>query len=520
MGLIVKLVGSGVGLVSEAIHHRRNRPESDSSSSANPSQGSSSAQPIPNDQREYVSPGQAGIEPSSREKEMNHEEDDGYSTGDELADDAAAWELDEMSDRLAPPSYEASEAAQMPSPADSEDVKVAKQEKMILALVQMAGPPPVSMQRLPCPVILPQRRPRNKSRGFVRAYAPVLQDSGISQDVFLKFLSDWEVASKTDPWIDAVLIAANVVGFVPEVAAQVVSAVVNVAAGTAAELQSRYRRNTFLDRVNQDLLMPRGLYAMVMAFKEELPGQQQGGPLTRLSSSMGAAFFKSERLDINETAAKYINQDPDVSGMQKKLQDIRITSGKTYTQLELPEAAPLVYPTIDRAVQNDLDTAGKGKESTMSSMKDKMKGAGDFVQDYYDRKAQAAYEAEHQDSALAVPSSARKEFHSRFSDPNHAANSGSLISLVTGGAINPKERRQKRRVARWENRNDRRAAQGRAPLPPRRRMQPRGQRKGPIRKLLQPNVLYFIIVNLPSQAEVQQSVQQLEQTMDQQHLTS
>ncbi|KAH7140391.1 hypothetical protein B0J13DRAFT_63646 [Dactylonectria estremocensis] len=519
MSRIVKLVGSGIGLVSEAVHNHRNRDESGPSSAPNLSQGSSSVQPGPSNRHGLSSPDRTAGAPPPRYSENSDDGDDGLSTDDEFGADEAAWELDEMAERVAPPSYEASEAAQMPSPNDSEEVKAEKQDKLVSELVQMAGPPPVPMQRLPCPVILPQRRPRNKSRGYVRAYAPMLQNSGISQDVWLKFLSDWEGASKCDPWIDAVLIAANVVGFVPELAAQIISAVVNVAAGAAGELQSRYRRNTYLDRVNQDLLMPRGLFAMVMAFKDELPGQQQGGPLSRLSGSIGSAFFKSERLDIEQTAAKYSNPDSGASGVQKQMQNVRITSGKTYTQIELPEAAPLVYPDLDKVVERDIDAATKGKESTMSSMKDKWKGAGEFVQDYFDRKAQAAYETEHQGSSLAVPSSARQPFQSRYSDPNHAANSGSLISLITGGAINPMERRQKMRTAMSERRNARRVANGRAPRSPRRGLGSKGQRKGPIRKMLQPNVLYLIVVNLPSEAEVQQSVNQLEQAMAQHGLT-
>ena len=40
---------------------------------------------------------------------------------------------------------------------------------------------------LPCPVIIPQRRPHKKSRGFVQAYAPVLAECGIDQDTFMEF---------------------------------------------------------------------------------------------------------------------------------------------------------------------------------------------------------------------------------------------------------------------------------------------------------------------------------------------
>lgn len=50
--------------------------------------------------------------------------------------------------------------------------------------------------------------------------------------------------------------------------------------------------------------------------------------------------------------------------------------------------------------------------------------------------------------------------YSRFFDPNHPANSGSLISLLTGGAANPTEGRRNSRITRRENRNDRRDTLG------------------------------------------------------------
>lgn len=60
-------------------------------------------------------------------------------------------------------------------------------------------------------------------------------------------------------WIDVVLLAGGIVGFVPEVTAQIVGNVVQVVAGKGRQLQSRNRRNTFLDSVNEDLFISRGL---------------------------------------------------------------------------------------------------------------------------------------------------------------------------------------------------------------------------------------------------------------------
>lgn len=330
------------------------------------------------------------------------------------------------------------------------------------------------------------------------------------------------------------------VGFVPELATQIVSTVVQVVAGTAKELQSRSRRNTFLDRINQDLFMPRGLYAMVMAFKDEVPGQQPRGPLSKLANATGKALFSAERLDINQTIAKYSNPDADMSKMKKGLQNIRLVSGKTRGEIELPEAAALVFPELDRAAGLDQEQQSKGKSDVNESTKEKWKSAGKWVQDYLDRRAQATYvswetlrmrivmsmliepqEKEHQGSSLAVPTNARPAFSSRFSDPNHPANSGSLISLLTGGNVNPAVRRQERRNARQgrresrrESRDERRMARGRAPRGPRKARMPKGQRKkGIIKKILQQDVLYLLIVNLPTEHEVQESVANLERVM-------
>ena len=50
--------------------------------------------------------------------------------------------------------------------------------------------------QLDCPVIIPQRRPGNRRRGFVRAYAPVLSGCGIDEATFLRFLKDMYRASQ------------------------------------------------------------------------------------------------------------------------------------------------------------------------------------------------------------------------------------------------------------------------------------------------------------------------------------
>lgn len=56
--------------------------------------------------------------------------------------------------------------------------------------------PTVSPRSLTTPVIIPQRRPGDTNRGFLRAYSPVLQDYGIGQDDFMDFLCTLDEANK------------------------------------------------------------------------------------------------------------------------------------------------------------------------------------------------------------------------------------------------------------------------------------------------------------------------------------
>ena len=67
----------------------------------------------------------------------------------------------------------------------------AQDVNQVLELFVERHPPPSYSPvagKLEMPVILPQRRPKNKERGFVRAYAPMLQTCGMDQREFLDFL--------------------------------------------------------------------------------------------------------------------------------------------------------------------------------------------------------------------------------------------------------------------------------------------------------------------------------------------
>ncbi|PQE31779.1 fad binding domain protein [Rutstroemia sp. NJR-2017a WRK4] len=153
--------------------------------------------------------------------------------------------------------------------------------------------------RLSQPVIIPQRRPEDQSRGILRAYAPALGDCGIDQHTFLDFIDEFNEAHKSSPYLDAVNVTAQGVGFAPGIAPLVVSITVPIAVQAAKGYQTKRQSASFLDRANERIFKPRGLFAMILTYKPSRAQQP-----------------------YNST-----------------------------TEVQLPTSAPLVYPTDERGMQ-------------------------------------------------------------------------------------------------------------------------------------------------------------------------
>jgi hypothetical protein len=168
--------------------------------------------------------------------------------------------------------------------------------------------------------------------------------------------------------------------------------------------------------------------------------------------------------------------------MGSKIKDnLKFTTGKTYTEMELAASAPLIFPDLDAVADADEDTEdGKKKQNFF-------KKSSNFVSEYLDRRAQAEYDAENPNSRLSVPS--QKPFASRYADPNHPASNGGLIGLVTGGNFDPRARRRERR-------------QQRGPRRPVGRLRKATGTDKPLKKLIRQDVVYLMIVNLPSDEEM------------------
>jgi hypothetical protein len=273
--------------------------------------------------------------------------------------------------------------------------------------------------------------------------------------------------------------ATMVAGFVPNPIVMATTIAIRVASGTAQELQARHRTNTFLDQINESLFKPRGLYAMIMTFKPERPTERYFN--ANINDATSAALTKSIT--------------PPTSSLNANLRNLRLSSGVSKGEMSLPKSAPLIYPALDVAAANAASTDQALPEKKQSVLK----SSGNFIAEYLDRRAQAEYAGANPNSKLTGPPPS-KQFASRYSDPNHPANSGTILGLLTGGHFDPKARRRGRRAERRARRRGvplteadiKNAEMGRRPM----------GRQGLIKRVLQKNVLYLMIANLPTAQEM------------------
>ena len=269
-----------------------------------------------------------------------------------------------------------------------------------------------------------------------------------------------------------------VVGAVPNHIAMGVAIGVQILARTGEQIQGRYRTNTYLQRINETLFMPHGLYCLIMMSKPDQPGQQ----FVEVDMNAAAATSVAKALHAPETTVR------------KGLKNMRLKDGQTVGEFALPDSAPLIYPAIDRAAMGDSPLPEQKQSKLKSSQK--------FLADYMDRRAQSSYAALNPGSKLAT--APQKEYSSRFADPNHPMHHGGPITFLSGGTIDIGGHKRKRRAERAQRRA---AKQGRVLSEEELhrvawRLDKKNQRKG-LKRVMQQDVFYMMICNLPSEEEME-----------------
>ena len=418
LGPITRVVGRGIGFTAEARRYYKEQHEG------------RSPPPIPSvdDGPAYLDEHNNELSTDHEAAQINHRYDGDPSDTLPAHEDVLSmladeddWELDEVGDELDKAQGKTidhdSDDADDGDPIQSDQDKASKKiRKLTLKFLNEhpLPPNPANHEPLPYPIILPQRRPRNRSRGFVQAYAPVLQSVGIDQATWMDFLGTFHKAAQASPFIMGIFIAAHLCGYIPTIPTMVCSIIVQHAVLATIVTQRQSRTNTFLDDLNQHFFRPRGLFIFLVSYKGE------------------RGKWSTEALDISHAVAKNVETlDKPTSGNRtaKIKHNMQWTSGTSHGMIEMPESAPLIYPALEAAAERGEGNSKPNEDGNTS----KIKSFRAFLSEYNDRRAQARFQAENPDSSLNV--SISKHFASRYSDPTHPANSGSLASLVTGGKI-------------------------------------------------------------------------------------
>jgi hypothetical protein len=216
-------------------------------------------------------------------------------------------------------------------------------------------------------------------------------------------------------WLQVIVCAANITGFSPSLTVALTAAAIQIVADTAQQFQIRHRTNTYLDKVNQEIFMPRGQYAMIMKFTDRPPKltrkqkqqRKQNGSSHDSESDRLGELFSTEQVNFNQSAAtqggdpstpqpirrefdaaatisKYTHskEHPQMNAWKQRMKHYRLESGITQGEMQLPECASLVFPEIDRAAVRIRD----GLEP-----KSKFQTGRTWVRDYIDRKSQASF---------------------------------------------------------------------------------------------------------------------------------
>jgi len=147
---------------------------------------------------------------------------------DWVADDAQAALDSEKSD-ISATTLAAGEAEET-APEESQEDSKAKADTFI---TRYGHPPSVPVAAgsnpLPAPVLIPQSRPKMRTRGFVRAYAPALADAGVDETAFLEFLKGFDQQIGKQGWFNAtnLAIALSVLSYTAAVAPSAIVSLVS-----------------------------------------------------------------------------------------------------------------------------------------------------------------------------------------------------------------------------------------------------------------------------------------------------
>ncbi|KAF9880500.1 FAD binding domain protein [Colletotrichum karsti] len=374
---LVRASASGVGFFSEVAHYRQNKKDS---TVAKDDETSHPETEEPNSQRVHD----------------------------------AIWELDDAEQRITTQDV-ADEAGLKPS-KDSGDLATAFLKR------NQADPDKghANSGELALPVVLPQRRPKTRVRGFVRAYPPILADAGIDEKTFLDFIDTFNKSLVPNPYLYAINLAGLADLISPDPALTAFGIVLGVAVEGIMEAQSRFKSNTFLDRVNEDFFAPHGLVCFVATWKPDTSESEVAVGFDGKTSTSGSESELPR--DKTETPDEKRPEKDQFKNIQQKFaRRMKAHNGA----FGWSQPAPLVFPASLEKLKNSQGKVDEKKKNALDR-------AEIWLDGYLDKRSQVDWIDGNPDHLIAS-SIPRPGFKSRYADPSHPAASGDIVALVTGG---------------------------------------------------------------------------------------
>ncbi|KAJ4328935.1 hypothetical protein N0V84_000504 [Fusarium piperis] len=399
---LVRLTAASIGFVSEAIHYRRQKKEAKEKQNAPVAQKLDEV-PIAAQLNEAIWELDAVGQEVSREESPQSPRELEASTGPK-----ESQEPEESRVRNKP---------QKPKPGEEKEPKEPKDVAKAFLQRHPFECQLDSNTKITLPVILPQRRPKDRGRGFVRAYAPVLADVGIDQETFLDLIDSFNKSLEPNPYLYAINLTGLASMAAPEPFSMLIGASIDVLSFMTVEAHSRFKSNKFLDHVNAEFFAPRGLVCLVVTWS---PNTNEDELVSAVSLDGRPVESPPLTQQMKDIIMQKSSGKESLEKFKYQFQDIMKPSKGT---ISWPKPAPLTFPSID-----DIS---KGKESEAKKKK-KLDNAEKWLDEYMDRRGQAKWIKKNPDHSVAnmLP---KPEFRSRYADPNHPASSGDIVALLTGG---------------------------------------------------------------------------------------
>ncbi|KAM0255926.1 hypothetical protein ACHAQJ_005327 [Trichoderma viride] len=170
---------------------------------------------------------------------------------------------------------------------------------------------------------------------FLRAYPPVLVDFDISRNEFLEFMDHLNRAIVASPPLRALGMASDVVGFVPEPTAQIVSAAAGIGATVGTYAMSKIRSDSVIRQANKNIFFPRGLEVQITKLKTvaklaNMPILNAKGDVDKQSPILESLEALVEANELNT-----------ISTQQRRLRALETW----ISPLDVEELPPVVNPT-------------------------------------------------------------------------------------------------------------------------------------------------------------------------------